>query len=48
MEEIDLIKNLEKISSRIPNRILKLEGLILRENNRFYCQNEYLFCWNTK
>ena len=34
MEEIDLIKNLEKISSRIPNRILKLEGLILRENNK--------------
>ena len=33
MAEIDLIKNLEKISSKIPNRILKLEGLILKENH---------------
>jgi len=32
MEEIDLIKNLEKISSGIPHRILKLEGFILKEN----------------
>ena len=32
MAEIDLIKNLEKISSDIPNRILKLEGFILKEN----------------
>ena len=32
MEEIDLINNLEKISSEIPNRILKLEGFILKEN----------------
>ena len=32
MAEIDLIKNLEKISSEIPNRILKLEGFILKEN----------------
>ena len=30
--EIDLINNLEKISSEIPNRILKLEGFILKEN----------------
>ena len=30
--EIDLIKNLEKISSEIPNRILKLEGFIQKEN----------------
>ena len=29
MAEIDLINNLEKISSKIPNRILKLEGLII-------------------
>ena len=28
MAEIDLINNLEKISSKIPNRILKLEGFI--------------------
>ena len=34
MAEIDLIKNLEKISSDIPNRILKLEGLILKENHK--------------
>ena len=32
MIEIDLINNLEKISSDIPNRILKLEGYILKEN----------------
>ena len=32
MIEIDLINNLEKISSEIPNRILKLEGCILKEN----------------
>ena len=34
MEEIDLINNLEKISSVIPNRILKLEGFILKENQK--------------
>ena len=34
MEEIDLIKNLEKISSGIPHRILKLEGFILKENHK--------------
>ena len=34
MAEIDLIDNLEKISSQIPNRILKLEGLILKENQK--------------
>ena len=32
MAKIDLIKNLEKISSAIPSRILKLEGFILKEN----------------
>ncbi len=32
MAEIDLIRNLEKISSVIPNRILKLEGYIVKEN----------------
>ena len=30
MEEIDLIKNLEKISFEIPNRILKIQGYILK------------------
>ena len=34
MAEIDLIKNLEKISSDIPNRILKIQGYILKENHR--------------
>ena len=34
MADIDLIKNLEKISSEIPNRILKLEGFILKENHK--------------
>jgi len=34
MEEIDLINNLEKISAEIPNRILKLEGFILKGNQK--------------
>ena len=34
MIEINLINNLEKISSYIPNRILKLEGFILKENHQ--------------
>ena len=34
MAEIDLINDLEKISSKIPNRILKLEGFILKENQK--------------
>ena len=34
MAEIDLINNLEKISSEIPNRILKLEGFLLKENQK--------------
>ena len=34
MAEIDLINNLEKISSEIPNRILKLQGFILKENHK--------------
>ena len=34
MAGIDLINNLERISSEIPNRILKLEGFILKENHK--------------
>ena len=34
MEEIDLINCLEKISSKIPNRILKIEGYILKQNQK--------------
>jgi len=34
MEEINLLNNLEKISSVIPNRILKLEGYIFKKNKK--------------
>ena len=34
MENIDLLNKLEKISSLIPNRILKVEGYILLENHK--------------
>ena len=34
MAEIDLIKNLEKISSSIPNRVLKLKGFIIKEDRK--------------
>ena len=34
MTKIDLINSLEKISSEIPNRILKLEGFLLKENQK--------------
>ena len=34
MVEIDLLHNLEKISSLIPNRILKLEGYIHKKNQK--------------
>ena len=34
MADIDLITNLEKISSTIPNRILKLEGFTLQDNQK--------------
>ena len=32
MAKIDLLNNLEKIRSNIPNRVLKLEGYIFKEN----------------
>ena len=34
MKGFNLINNLEKISSNIPNRVLKLEGFILKENHK--------------
>ena len=34
MAGIDLINNLEKISSEIPDRILKVEGFIQKENQK--------------
>ena len=33
-KKIDLINSLEKISSEIPHRILKLEGFIQKENEK--------------
>ena len=32
MADFDLLNNLEKISASIPNRVLKIEGYILKEN----------------
>ena len=32
MANIDLLNKLEKISSLIPNRVLKVEGFVLKEN----------------
>jgi hypothetical protein len=34
MPDIDLLNNLEKISSLISNRVLKVEGFILKENHK--------------
>ena len=34
MAKIDLINSLEKISSEMPDRIIKLEGFILKENQK--------------
>ena len=34
MKEIDLLNNLEQISSFVPNRILKIEGYILNKNQK--------------
>ena len=34
MEGNDLLNNLEKISSSIPSRILKVEGYLLKENQK--------------
>ena len=34
MVEIDLLNNLEEISSLLPDRILKLEGYLLKKNKK--------------
>ena len=34
MAEIDLLKNLEEISSLIPNRLIKVEGYVPKENRK--------------
>ena len=38
MAEIELIKNLEKISFMIPNRLLKLQGYLLREHSKEFLE----------
>ena len=38
MAEIDLIKNLEHISFMIPNRLLKLQGYLLREDSKEFLE----------
>ena len=38
MKEIELIKNLEKISYRFPDRLLKLEGYIIKEHSREFLE----------
>ena len=38
MVEIDLIKNLEKISFMIPNRLLKLQGYLFREDSKEFLE----------
>tara|TARA_Y100000766_G_C18323041_1_gene326514 strand:+ start:164 stop:472 length:309 start_codon:yes stop_codon:yes gene_type:complete len=38
MAEIDLIKDLEKISFLIPNRILKLQGYLLRKDSKEFLE----------
>ena len=38
MAEIELIRNLENISSIIPNRLLKLQGYLLRENSKEFLE----------
>ena len=34
MEEIDLINSFERISSKVPNKILKIKGYILKEKQK--------------
>ena len=38
MEEINLIENLEKISFMIPNRLLKLQGYLLKKNSKEFLE----------
>ena len=41
MSEIDLLNNLEKISSSFNNRILRIEGYIQKENQKRKFRNNY-------
>ena len=38
MAKIDLIRNLEKISIIFPNRLLKLQGYLFRENSKEFLE----------
>ena len=38
MAEIDLIKNLENISFIIPNRLLKLQGYLVKEDSKEFLE----------
>ena len=38
MEEINLIRNLEKISFSVPNRLLKLQGFVLRKSSKEFLE----------
>ena len=38
MAEIELIKNLENISFKIPNRLLKLKGYLLRDHSKEFLE----------
>ena len=38
MEEINLINNLEKISFMIPNRLLKLQGYLLKKHSKEFLE----------
>ena len=38
MAEIELIRNLEKISFMIPNRLLKLQGYLLKDHSKEFLE----------
>ena len=38
MAEIDLIRNFEKVSFMIPNRLLKLQGYLLRNHSKEFLE----------
>ena len=38
MAEIELIRNLEKISSKVSNRILKIQGYLLRDYSKEFLE----------
>ena len=38
MAEIELIRNLEKISFMMPNRLLKLQGYLLKDNSKEFLE----------